>query len=357
MNSNSIKRNVLLLLLVIVLVIISLITYKSVYDNLIMERILIVINTIGVIVPFIILGIKIHKSKIFISENDLKVVDRFYKNIKGQNPILRIKNAYDIISDLLKFLIYFFEVSFILTITLSHFEKFIYFDITFNSYLLITIIIISCLSSIIKNRYYDVFHQQGINKILKLYDENFKIKLDSNLSNIKNMFKKSNYITKDHFKFEIVNSIKFNDTNNEDLLYKIKTSFDNFEGFFSHKHCDLDNHSFIIISNRNKKQKPLKRIILENDKDDFDTFFELYSNNENEAIKIIDDRICDFLLKLYYKYQCQFDLVINSNEVFIKTYFKDYIKSEEVNDKYEKYCLLSYYDSIRITEEIFNYFE
>lgn len=110
-----------------------------------------------------------------------------------------------------------------------------------------------------------------------------------------------------------------------------------------------------------KKQKRLVENKVKIDDEEFKKIFIVYSDNEEEALKLLNFELRTKILNLYNKYKLDFEIGVKGNYIFYRFFnnklkkIKVFRKSTRIENLYEYYYIVKY--MIEIIEEINLYFD
>lgn len=221
-----------------------------------------------------------------------------------------------------------------------------------------------------EKNYVSTYKKDIINKFIKLIDN----KLEYKTENIDVLALRRDYKTAD-FNSESYNIFKADDyiyglLNNEvhtemsDLHIQRKEEYyqdgkrkemiiDVFEGIYTKTECNKDIGTYIKIF-KNQFKIFGKKDRVEMDSQEFEKYFDIYSENKIVTMQLLTSDIMLILLDFYKKYDLQYEIVIKENNIYMRFLTGPMFEPAIFNSSMDKKRLLQYFGILKFVLDVTN---
>lgn len=147
---------------------------------------------------------------------------------------------------------------------------------------------------------------------------------------------------------------------------KVKTNKNEFNGIFSVIYFDKNISSYTKINTENLEKNTTYTLgitsqdlkYIETDNASFNKILHVYSNNKINAMEILSSDILDCLVEFYNKYNVNFQIVFNKNNVYIRLFINQLFEPSIVGNIFNKnnfsLCYLIMDFILKLTEKLSN---
>lgn len=231
------------------------------------------------------------------------------------------------------------------------------------SYLLIIgfIFIILGMNNKYKKQYELIYKKEIINKFIKLVSDKLEYKAyNINSEQIKGVYKAANFDDKMFNIFEVDDyitglledniNIQISDL---DVKYRVNIGTRSetamvFNGLFVQTDCNKDLGTYIKIS-REEIKTFIPNDIVEMDSEEFEKYFDIYSENKILAIQLLTSDVMTTLVDFYTRYHLEYEIVIRNNKIYMRFFtgemFEPEILGSSMDEKkllFRYYCILKF---------------
>ena len=128
-----------------------------------------------------------------------------------------------------------------------------------------------------------------------------------------------------------------------------------FNGMFAHMSCGKDIRTYIKIS-KNKLKIFGQNNRVEMDSQEFEKYFDIYSENKILAMQLLTSDVMNTLIDFYNKYNIEYEIVIRNNRIYMRFFTGAMFEPKIFGNSMDKRLLFSYFCILKfivnVTKEV-----
>ena len=124
-----------------------------------------------------------------------------------------------------------------------------------------------------------------------------------------------------------------------------------FQGIFASTKCNKDIKTFVKIS-KNKLKILDRKNRVEMDSQEFEKYFDAYSENDVITMQLLTSDIMEILLDFYEKYKLDFEIVFVNNTIYLRFFTGPMFEPKIFGDSMDKELLFVYYSTLKFVAEL-----
>lgn len=224
-------------------------------------------------------------------------------------------------------------------------------------------LIITILNFKYKNIYKSSYKKEIISNFIKLLNQNLEFKpVASNLSQIMYNYKLAgfdNNIFNRFFADDYIEGFIENDVfiKMSDIKVQYETRGKNnsvrtlFEGIFAMTNSNKNIGTTVkIIKDKFKILDKKDKVVM--DSEEFESYFDVYSQNKIIAMQILTSDVMELLLNFYKKYLLNFEIVFENNTIFLRFHTGPMFEPKIFGSSMDKETLFLYYETLDFITQV-----
>lgn len=124
-----------------------------------------------------------------------------------------------------------------------------------------------------------------------------------------------------------------------------------FQGLFAITKCNK-NIGTTVKTSKNKMKILEKKDRVEMDSNEFEEYFDVYSQNKIVAMQILTSDIMEMLLNFYKKYQLAFEIIFENSTIFLRFFTGPMFEPKIFGNSMDKELLFIYFETIKFTTQL-----
>lgn len=124
-----------------------------------------------------------------------------------------------------------------------------------------------------------------------------------------------------------------------------------FQGIFAYTKCNKNLGTYIKVS-RNKLKISTGKDRVEMDSEEFERYFDVYSENKIVAMQLLTSEIMETLINFYTKYKLDYEIVFRNNNIYIRFFTGPMFEPRIFGNSMDKQLLFIYFCIMKFIVEI-----
>lgn len=213
-------------------------------------------------------------------------------------------------------------------------------------------------------KYKSTYKNEIISNFIKLLNDKLIYKPKFNTSSqVEKDYKEANFENRNFNRFYQDDYIEGN-LNNDVYLKMIDIHIQNvtgsgknrhteeiFQGIFGHTKCNKNINTYIKIS-RNKIKLFDSKTRLEMDSEEFEKYFDIYSEDKILAMRLLTADTMEYLVNFYKKYELDFEFVFKDDKIYLRFFTGPMFEPKIFGSSMDKELLFVYYKILEFILEL-----
>lgn len=230
------------------------------------------------------------------------------------------------------------------------------------------IIMLLCSNNKSEKQYKVMYKEEVLSEFIKLVNDNLKFNNKNiNSEMIEHTYKIANF---DNKSFNIFKTDDYIEGQLEDNIYakmsdlhiqRREVYYDDgkrkeriieiFQGMFVETECNKDIETYIKIS-KNKLKIFGQQDRVEMDSQEFEKYFDIYSENKILAMQLLTSDVMTTLIDFYTRYNMEYEIVIRNNTIYMRFFTGAMFEPKLFGDSMDKKLLFSYYVILKFIVDV-----
>lgn len=219
-----------------------------------------------------------------------------------------------------------------------------------------------------EKNYVLTYKKDIINKFIKLIDNKLEYKTeDIDLRTIRADYKSANFNNEsfdifkaDDYIYGLLNNEVYTEMSDLHIMRKEEYYEDGkrkemiinvFQGIYTKTQCNKDIGTYIKIS-KNQFKLFRKKDRVEMDSQEFEKYFDIYSENKILTMQLLTSDIMAILVDFYNKYKIEYEIVIKNNKIHMRFFTGAMFEPKIFGNSMDKELLLKYYCILKFIVDV-----